>query len=71
MERIFMSNEEKLRRLDLIQSEVFACKLCKLHTTRTRTVFGEGNPDSEVVFYRRGARQARGSHRPAVRRQGR
>lgn len=50
MERIFMSNEEKLRRLDLIQSEVFACKLCKLHTTRTRTVFGEGNPDSEVVF---------------------
>lgn len=45
-----MSKEEKLKRLGLMQSEVSACKLCKLETTRTQTVFGEGNPDAELVF---------------------
>ncbi|EMG19448.1 hypothetical protein LEP1GSC150_0190, partial [Leptospira interrogans serovar Copenhageni str. LT2050] len=46
-EEIVMSKEEKLKRLGLMQSEVSACKLCKLETTRTQTVFGEGNPDAE------------------------
>ncbi|MBN1497023.1 MAG: uracil-DNA glycosylase [Spirochaetes bacterium] len=30
--------------------EVERCDKCRLCTTRTRTVFGEGNPDAEVLF---------------------
>jgi len=37
-----------LAQLDAAQ--VRGCTKCKLHTTRTQTVFGVGNPDAKVVF---------------------
>ncbi|PJZ71283.1 uracil-DNA glycosylase [Leptospira perolatii] len=45
-----MNTAEKIEQLKLIQNQVSQCKLCKLHTTRTQTVFGEGNPDAEIMF---------------------
>lgn len=36
--------------LDVISSEVAACTRCKLHTTRTNTVFARGNPNAELCF---------------------
>ncbi|TGK11942.1 uracil-DNA glycosylase [Leptospira fletcheri] len=45
-----MNTLDKLERLRSIASEVSKCTKCKLHATRTQTVFGEGNPDAEVMF---------------------
>ncbi|MDX1960520.1 MAG: uracil-DNA glycosylase [Leptospiraceae bacterium] len=42
-----MSKEEELLELS---KTVSSCKLCKLHTTRTQTVFGEGDPDAKIFF---------------------
>jgi DNA polymerase len=36
--------------LEGLAAEVAACTACKLHPTRTRTVFGSGNPDARVLF---------------------
>jgi len=36
--------------LDLINEEVRACKKFSLHSTRTQTVFGSGNPLAQLVF---------------------
>ncbi len=36
--------------LESIQTEVEACRNCPLHETRTKTVFGAGNPASSLVF---------------------
>ncbi len=36
--------------LNLINEEVKACKKCSLHSTRTQTVFGSGNPLAQLVF---------------------
>jgi DNA polymerase len=36
--------------LEDIKKEVDRCKGCKLHSTRTNTVFGEGNPKAEIMF---------------------
>jgi DNA polymerase len=33
-----------------LAEEVAPCKACKLHGGRTQTVFGVGNPDSDLVF---------------------
>lgn len=45
-----MNTLDKSDKLQSIASEVSKCTKCKLHTTRTQTVFGEGNPDAEVMF---------------------
>ena len=37
-----------LKQLD--ETQVVGCTKCRLHETRTRTVFGEGNPDAQLVF---------------------
>lgn len=42
--------EEKIRELVDLQSRVAQCQKCHLHTTRTTTVFGEGNPNAELMF---------------------
>jgi DNA polymerase len=43
--------EEKRRRLTLMnQQEVSGCQKCRLHETRTNTVFGEGDPDAAIFF---------------------
>jgi DNA polymerase len=42
-----ISNREKL---DFLFQKIKDCGRCPLCTTRTQLVFGEGNPDSRVVF---------------------
>ena len=43
--------EEKRRRLALMnEKEVSGCQKCRLYETRTRTVFGEGDPDAKIFF---------------------
>jgi DNA polymerase len=42
-------NEDMIRYNDL-KSEVSKCKKCNLHKTRTNVVFGEGNPEADIVF---------------------
>jgi DNA polymerase len=39
---------DRLRQID--DSQVRNCRLCRLCEERTRTVFGQGNPDARVVF---------------------
>ena len=45
-----MTPDERRAALDQIADEVRACEACRLHTTRTKAVPGEGDPDTEVVF---------------------
>lgn len=42
--------EAKLVRLTALAGEVAACTACKLHETRTQTVFARGNPQAELCF---------------------
>jgi DNA polymerase len=60
-----MSN--KIELLDELNKIVRDCIHCKLHTTRTQTVFGEGNPDAELFFIGEGpGRQEDLTGRPFV-----
>ena len=45
-----MTTEEKPQKLEAISAEVAACVKCPLHQGRTRTVPGEGNPNSPLLF---------------------
>ena len=42
--------ESKERMLQSLGEQVARCTRCRLSGTRTRTVFGEGSPDAEVMF---------------------
>ncbi len=42
--------ESKEQMLQALKDEVERCSRCRLAGTRTMTVFGEGNPDAEVMF---------------------
>lgn len=44
------SRDEKAAALAEMTAEVAACEACHLHTSRTRTVFGTGDPDANLVF---------------------
>ena len=47
-----LSKKKKIEELELLDSEVKSCTLCKeLSSKRTQTVFGIGNPNSRVVFF--------------------
>ncbi|MFQ5463128.1 MAG: uracil-DNA glycosylase [Phycisphaerae bacterium] len=35
---------------EINERSVQACTQCRLHETRTKTVFGQGNPDARIVF---------------------
>ena len=41
---------ERREALIALYREVQACKLCPLHETRTRVVFGNGNADADLMF---------------------
>jgi len=57
--------------LSLVQSTVAECRKCQLCETRTQTVFGEGNPDAEVMFLGEGpGREEDEQGRPFVGRAG-
>ncbi len=45
-----MTDAERRAALEAIATEVRACRLCRLHASRTNAVPGEGSPDTEVVF---------------------
>jgi uracil-DNA glycosylase family 4 len=42
--------EERRAALEAIGNEIRACKLCKLHSARTRAVPGVGRTDAEIMF---------------------
>ncbi len=41
---------EKQKLLDELKEQVEHCKKCPLYQTRTQIVFGEGNPDADILF---------------------
>jgi len=61
----------KLQQLSELKQQVSECKKCALSATRTNTVFGEGNPDAEIMFIGEGpGRDEDLSGRPFVGRAG-
>jgi DNA polymerase len=66
-----LAPEEKATRLAELKSRFENCQSCRLATTRTYFVFGEGNPAAEVMFIGEGpGRQEDLSGRPFVGRAG-
>jgi len=58
-------------RLALLEERYRSCELCKLSRTRSRVVFGEGNPEAELMFIGEGpGRQEDLTGRPFVGRSG-
>lgn len=45
-----MTLKEKKEELLKVREEILKCSLCPLCKTRTQSVPGEGNPDSDVIF---------------------
>ena len=45
-----MEAEEKKKRLDALYGECAKCRACPLWESRTKTVFGTGNPDARLMF---------------------
>lgn len=46
-----LSKDEKVLRLQTLdENQVRGCTKCRLHETRTNTVFGEGNPEARIMF---------------------
>ena len=45
-----LSTEAKQALLEELQKDVTECRRCQLSKTRQHIVFGEGNPDSELMF---------------------
>lgn len=45
-----MDSEEKARALEALRIEMGDCQRCKLGKGRKNLVFGEGNPDAEIMF---------------------
>ncbi|MCX7804924.1 MAG: uracil-DNA glycosylase, partial [Planctomycetota bacterium] len=44
------SRGSKKEALDAVRARAMACTLCPLHKTRTHVVFGDGNPEADLVF---------------------
>lgn len=54
-------------RLNTLSEKAKGCIACKLHTTRTQVVFGEGNPSADILFIGEGpGRQEDLTGRPFV-----
>lgn len=45
-----LSADAKKSLLEELQRDVSQCRLCQLSSTRNHIVFGEGNPDSKLMF---------------------
>jgi DNA polymerase len=52
-----VTDAERRAALEVIAAEVRDCTRCRLHTTRTRAVPGEGDPSTEVMFVGEGPGQ--------------
>ena len=44
------ATDEVIAALDALRAEVERCRSCALHETRTRAVFGEGDPGADLLF---------------------
>lgn len=47
---LFMGTNSQSESLDQIRKDLGECQRCKLWSTRTNIVFGEGNPHAELIF---------------------
>jgi DNA polymerase len=67
-----LPREQKIVRLQQLDAnEVKGCRRCRLHETRTNTVFGEGDPDAQIFFIGEGPGESEDlSGRPFVGRAG-
>lgn len=45
-----MTSEDRAAKLRLLEKEASACINCRLHESRTTVVFGDGDPDAELMF---------------------
>ncbi len=45
-----MVDNASKERLNVLAKSIEGCTLCKLHSTRTNIVFGEGSPDASLMF---------------------
>lgn len=45
-----LSEETKIEKLERIKKRVFECRKCRLWEGKKNYVFGEGNPDAEIMF---------------------
>lgn len=52
-----MTSEDRLAALRLLQKEASECTRCRLHERRTTVVFGDGNPDADLMFIGEGPGQ--------------
>ncbi|MDH3539445.1 MAG: uracil-DNA glycosylase [Acidimicrobiia bacterium] len=66
-----MTSEDRATRLRLLQTEASTCTRCPLHEGRTTVVFGEGNPDADLMIIGEGPGQREDEQgRPFVGRSG-
>ncbi|MGI9608886.1 MAG: uracil-DNA glycosylase [Acidimicrobiia bacterium] len=52
-----MTSEDRATRLRLLEKEASACINCRLHEGRTTVVFGDGNPEADLMFIGEGPGQ--------------
>ena len=52
-----MTTEERRAALELLAKEAAGCTNCGLHERRTTVVFGDGNPDADLMFIGEGPGQ--------------
>ena len=52
-----MTSEDRAAALLLLQKEASECTKCRLHERRTTVVFGDGNPDADLMFIGEGPGQ--------------
>lgn len=45
-----MNHEDKFSRIERLRAQIASCQRCRLHTTRTHTVPGEGSVDADILF---------------------
>lgn len=66
-----LSNSSKAEQLEALRNEIGDCQRCPLHKGRTNLVFGEGNPDAQLMFVGEGpGRDEDAQGRPFVGRAG-
>ena len=52
-----MTTEDRATRLRLLEREASACTRCRLHEGRTTVVFGDGDPEADLMFIGEGPGQ--------------
>ena len=52
-----MTSEDRAAALRQLQDEAMGCTRCRLHERRTTVVFGDGNPDADLMFIGEGPGQ--------------